>query len=220
MRLGSGLSGVESVFPAAPNRPIFERELKEIFFDRHKQERIGVTVAKIVEYGAVNVRPAFEISDSSARPVVVVRHGMDFFKGVHLLPNVPAQAGRGNDVRLQTEVRSRPCLQPDGWAVSWLLPRHDACSGPAESSYGDERRDITRKTGRIAHLPDRLPVVSYDEDISKIELRLVDEGTGRRPTINLEMNHEAEQTNNQQEYREAWRTGLSFKCRDHLAAQL
>ena len=26
----------------------------------------------------------------------------------------PAQAGRGNEVRLQTAARSRPCLQPDG----------------------------------------------------------------------------------------------------------
>src|ERR1041385_5844298 len=29
-----------------------------------------------------------------------------------MLPNLPAQAGRGDDVRLLTEVRSRPCLQP------------------------------------------------------------------------------------------------------------
>ena len=36
-----------------------------------------------------------------------------------------------------------------------------------------------------------MPVaVSYDEDVSKIELGLVDESTGRCPTINLEMNHE------------------------------
>jgi len=90
MRLGSGLSGVKSVFPAAPNRPIFERELEQIFFDRHKQESISVTIAKIVEHGVVNVRPTFEISNSSARPIVIVRHGMDFFKGVHLLPNAAA----------------------------------------------------------------------------------------------------------------------------------
>jgi hypothetical protein len=35
-------------------------------------------------------------------------------------PNVPAQAGRGNVVRLPTRTRSRTCLQPDGWAFgSW-----------------------------------------------------------------------------------------------------
>jgi hypothetical protein len=33
-----------------------------------------------------------------------------------LLPNGPAQAGRGNDDQLQTKTPSRPCLQPDGWA--------------------------------------------------------------------------------------------------------
>jgi hypothetical protein len=29
-------------------------------------------------------------------------------------PNDPAQAGRASDVRLLTDARSRPCLQPDG----------------------------------------------------------------------------------------------------------
>jgi hypothetical protein len=36
--------------------------------------------------------------------------------------NVAAQAGRADGVRLQTEARTRPCLQPDGsplWAVSY-----------------------------------------------------------------------------------------------------
>src|SRR3974390_3177396 len=31
-----------------------------------------------------------------------------------LWPNDPAQAGRGNGVRLPTDAQSRPCLQPDG----------------------------------------------------------------------------------------------------------
>src|SRR5512142_2393094 len=39
------------------------------------------------------------------------------------MPNGPAQAGRGNDVGMQTEARSRPCLQPDGWNSSFLLRR-------------------------------------------------------------------------------------------------
>jgi hypothetical protein len=35
--------------------------------------------------------------------------------------NAPAQAGRASDVRLSTEPRSRPCMQPDGWASSFHL---------------------------------------------------------------------------------------------------
>lgn len=34
-----------------------------------------------------------------------------------ILPNGPAQAGRGNSVGFQTDARPRPCLQPDGWAL-------------------------------------------------------------------------------------------------------
>jgi len=39
-------------------------------------------------------------------------------------PNAPAQARRGNDVRLLSETRSRRCLQPAGSAIkhSWLPP--------------------------------------------------------------------------------------------------
>ena len=105
---------------------------------------------------------------------------------------------RATDVRHGTKTESRRPVHEPGWAASSFLPQSNACNAPAESGYGDERRDVTRKTGRIAYLPNRLPIaVSYDEDVSKIELRLVYEGTGRCPTINLEMNHEAEQTNNQ-----------------------
>jgi hypothetical protein len=40
-------------------------------------------------------------------------------------PNDPAQAGRASDVRLLTDARSRPCLQPDGWAGQRLLSAWD-----------------------------------------------------------------------------------------------
>ena len=36
--------------------------------------------------------------------------------GSFMLSNDPAQAGRGNGARLPTETRSRPCLEPDGYA--------------------------------------------------------------------------------------------------------
>jgi hypothetical protein len=38
----------------------------------------------------------------------IIGHGCCF------LPNVAAQAGRGNVVQLLTDVQSRSCLQPDG----------------------------------------------------------------------------------------------------------
>jgi len=66
--------------------------------------------------------------------------------------------------------------------------------------------------------------VSYYEKVSKIELGLIDESAGRCPTINLEMSHEAKQTNDRQKHREAGRTehscercahsGLTFRITD------
>jgi hypothetical protein len=52
------------------------------------------------------------------------RKGFAMFITEMLMPNTPAQAGRGNDVRLQTEAQSRPCLKPDGYAGS--LPARSA----------------------------------------------------------------------------------------------
>src|SRR2546425_894425 len=34
-----------------------------------------------------------------------------------ITPNDPAQAGRASEVLMLTDARSRPCLQPDGWAA-------------------------------------------------------------------------------------------------------
>jgi hypothetical protein len=48
-------------------------------------------------------------------------------------PNVPAQAGRGKSAPLQTETRSRPCLQPDGSALSLLFLRGQLFSDEPDS---------------------------------------------------------------------------------------
>jgi len=43
---------------------------------------------------------------------------------VAITPNGPAQAGRGKNVQLQTTVRSRPGLQPNGWTRSYRVSPH------------------------------------------------------------------------------------------------
>jgi hypothetical protein len=46
-----------------------------------------------------------------------------------------------------------------------------------------------------------MPVaVSYDEDVSEVELGLVDERAGRCPIVDSEMDHEAQQPEGQQRY--------------------
>jgi hypothetical protein len=56
-------------------------------------------------------------------------------KRARVTPNDPAQAGRASDVRLPTERRSRPCLQPDGSAKPWSPHfRSENDCGPAESN--------------------------------------------------------------------------------------
>src|ERR1700690_1595250 len=56
------------------------------------------------------------------RPItcLCIRNPMikDWWKS-NITPNAPAQAGRGNGARLLTDAQSRPCLKPDGWAVSF-----------------------------------------------------------------------------------------------------
>src|ERR1039458_2432021 len=70
----------------------------------------------------------------------IIPNGLFRHEGVHTPANDPAQAGRASDVRLPTERRSRPCLQPDGWVqLSWLVTE------PLSSGKQKGERDASHK---------------------------------------------------------------------------
>ena len=97
-----------------------------------------------------------------------------------VLSNDAAQAGRDKDVQLRTEARSRPCLQPDGWAISSCSPT------PKMDSQSDEEPRDGCKRKEQEHAPQSLLPRIEAEAKEKIS-GSVTQGLARRkrePTCN------------------------------------